>query len=122
MENRDAEEPRRGGAAAAALLAGGLLIIVLWPCAWLAWGALSLMGTLMANDSGQAGAAAHGTLILGMAGGQILAGAAGVPLGLSLFLRGRRRLLLWMFAGLLLAGLLAQALAVYVFFLGLSPS
>ena len=122
MENPAAEPAARGGLAATALLAGGLLIVVLWPCAWLVWGALSLMGTLMANDSGQAGNAAHGALILGMAGGQILAGAAGVPLGLSLFLRGRRRMMLWVFAGLLLAGLLAQGLAVYVFFLALSPS
>lgn len=122
MENRGAESSTGRRLGGAVRVVGGILIIVLWPCGWFIWGALSLMGTLMANDAGQAGATAHTTLILGMLGGQVLAGASGIPLGLSLFTAARRRLLLWTFGWTLLAGLIAQGLAIYAFFLGLSPS
>lgn len=103
-------------------MVGCALIIILWTGAWLMWGALSLMGTLMANDAGRSSTSAHMTMILGMLGGQVLAGAAGLPLGLSLSWRARRRRLLWIFGWTLLAGLIAQGLAIYAFFLGLSPS
>jgi len=113
--------PARGAAAVLRMI-GCALVIVLWIGAWLCWGALSLMGTLMANDAGQSSTSAHMTMILGMLGGQVLAGAAGLPLGLSLCWRARRRLLLWIFGWTLLAGLIAQGLAIYAFFLGFSPS
>jgi hypothetical protein len=47
--------------------------------------------------------------------GQILAGAAGLPLGLAVFWRARRKLLVRIFAVLLGVGLLLVVLGVYVF-------
>jgi len=48
--------------------------------------------------------------------GLIVAGAAGIPAGLAIFWRSRRKMLLWMFAGALLAGLLIEIYAVYTLF------
>jgi len=122
MQREGADLAPARGAAAVMRAVGCTLIILLWTGAWLLWGTLSLMGTLMANDAGRSSTSAHMTMILGMAGGQVLAGAAGLPLGLSLCWRTRRRLLLWIFGWTLLAGLLAQGLAIYAFFLGFAPA
>lgn len=48
--------------------------------------------------------------------GLIVAGAAGIPAGLAIFWRNRRKMLLWMFAGAFLAGLLIEMYAVYTLF------
>jgi len=96
------------------ILAGIALVL-----AWLAGASLlislSLMGTLMANDAGDVSAAAQTSMILLVLGGQILAGASGLPLGLAIFWRARRRLLVRLFAGLLGTRLLLVVLGIYVF-------
>ncbi|MFM8790643.1 MAG: hypothetical protein ACKOEI_12495, partial [Chthoniobacterales bacterium] len=76
---------------------------------------LSLMGTLMANDAGTVDAAAQTTMVLLVLVGQILGGAAGIPLGLSIFWSTRRKLLLRIFAGLLAAGVVLVIVGVYAF-------
>jgi hypothetical protein len=93
-----------GCAIALAWIAGASLVI-----------SLSLMGTLMANDAGTVSAEAQTQMVLLVLGGQLLAGAAGIPLGLAVFWRARRKLLLRLCAGLLGAGLLAALLGVYIF-------
>jgi hypothetical protein len=96
------------------ILAGTSLALV-----WIAGASLvislSLMGTLMANDAGTASAAAQTKMVLLVLVGQILAGAAGLPLGLAVFWRARRKLLVRIFAVLLGGGLLLLVLGVYVF-------
>jgi hypothetical protein len=69
----------------------------------------------MANDAGTASAAAQTKMVLLVLVGQILAGAAGLPLGLAVFWRTRRKLLVRIFAALLGGGLLLLVLGVYVF-------
>lgn len=93
----------------------GLLIATIWIAAATLIVSLSLMGTLMANDSGEVSAAAQTKMVLLVLGGQILAGLAGLPLGLALFWRTRRKLLLRVFAWLLGVGLLLVVAGVYVF-------
>ena len=96
------------------ILAGTSLALV-----WIAGASLvislSLMGTLMANDAGNVSASAQTRMILLVLGGQILAGAAGIPLGLAIFWRARRKLLVRVFAALLGIGLLLVVLGVYAF-------
>jgi hypothetical protein len=84
--------------------------------AHIAWAYLSFVASLMANDSGKASAAEHLSLIVGMLGGQVLAGAAGIPAGLAFFWRGRRKWLLWLFAILFVTGALGQVWAFNAFF------
>jgi hypothetical protein len=76
---------------------------------------LSLMGTLMANDAGTVSAEAQTKMVLLVLGGQLLTGVAGLPLGLAVFWRAKRRLLLRIFGGLLGVGLLLTILGVYLF-------
>ena len=94
---------------------GGLLLAMIWIAGATMIVSLSLMGTLMANDAGSAPAEAQTKMVLLVLAGQILAGAAGLPLGLLVFWRTKRKLLLRMFAGLLGFGLLLIILGVYVF-------
>jgi len=94
---------------------GGLLLAMIWIAGATMIVSLSLMGTLMANDASQASAEAQTKMVLLVLAGQILAGSAGVPLGLSIFWRTRRKLLLKIFAALLGIGLLLVILGVYVF-------
>lgn len=93
----------------------GLLLAMLWIAGASLVISLSLMGTLMANDAGTVSPEAQTNMVLLVLGGQILAGAAGIPLGLAVFWRTKRKLLLRMFAGLLGVGLLLIILGVYVF-------
>ena len=96
------------------ILAGTTLALV-----WIAGASLvtslSLMGTLMANDAVSVSAAAQTRMILLVLGGQILAGVAGIPLGLAIFWRARRKLLVRIFAALLATGSLFVVLGVYAF-------
>lgn len=94
----------------------GILFIVLWIIAHLAWAGLAFIADVMANDSGKASSDQAAMLIFGMLGGQVLCGAAGIPAGLAFFLRGKRKLLLWLFAFLFVAGALIQAGVFYSFF------
>jgi len=73
------------------------------------------MGTLMANDAGSAPAEAQTNMVLLLLDGQILAGAAGLPLGLAIFWRARRKLLVRIFAALLGGGPLLVVFGVFVF-------
>src|SRR4051812_34877011 len=91
------------------LVCAGVLFMALWIGVHLVWASMSLMGSLMANDSGRATDGAQMVLIFGMLAGQVLAGGAGIPAGLAFFLRGRRKLLLGLFAALFVAGALLQA-------------
>jgi len=93
----------------------GLLLAAIWIAGATMVVSLSLMGTLMANDAGSAPATAQTKMVLLVLAGQFLAGAAGLPLGLSVFWRAKRKLLLKIFAALLGVGLLLVILGVYVF-------
>ena len=94
----------------------GVLFAILWLMVHVAWAGLSFVADVMANDSGRADPNQHMSLICGMLGGQILAGAAGIPAGLAFFWRGRRKILLWMFAFLFVIGALIQGSVFYSFF------
>lgn len=98
------------------LMVCGILFIILWIIAHIVWGAMALMADLMANDSGAASNEKHLTLIFGMLGGQVLAGAAGIPAGLAFYWRGKRKRLLGLFAVLFAVGALLQAGVFYSFF------
>jgi len=93
----------------------GLLLATLWVAAAALVISLSLMGTLMANDAGTVSAEAQTKMVLLVFGGQLLAGAAGLPLGLVVFWGTKRKLLLRLFAGLLGLGLLMVIVGIYVF-------
>lgn len=93
----------------------GLLLAAIWIAGASLVISLSLMGTLMANDAGTASVGAQTTMVLLVLGGQLLAGVAGLPLGLAFFWRAKRKLLLRIFAGLLGIGLLTVVLGVYSF-------
>lgn len=90
--------------------------MVCWIGAFVMVGTVLMMATLMANGSGAASNTSHMMLIGGAFFGNLLAGAAGVPGGLAFFLRGRRWLMVWIFAGLLIAGVLAVAIGFGIFF------
>ena len=94
----------------------GILFIMLWIIAHLAWGAMAFIADVMANDSGRADPNMHMMLIFGMMGGQVLCGAAGVSAGLAFFWRGRRKMLLGLFAILFVVGALIQGGVFYSFF------
>jgi len=94
----------------------GILFIIFWIIGHLAWAGLSFIADVMANDSGQAAQDKHLMLIFGMIGGQVLCGAAGIPAGLAFFWRSRRKLLLWLFSLLFVAGALIQGGVFYSFF------
>ena len=93
----------------------GLLLTALWIAGASLVISLSLMGTLMANDAGTVSASAQTQMILLVLAGQILVGVAGIPLGLAIFWRTRRKLLVRLFAGLLGVGLLLIIIGVYAF-------
>ncbi|MFM8457999.1 MAG: hypothetical protein ACKOB0_03500 [Chthoniobacterales bacterium] len=93
----------------------GLAVALVWMTGASLVASLSLMGTLMANDAGTVDAAAQTKMVLLVLVGQILGGAAGIPLGLSIFWSTRRKLLLRIFAGLLAAGVVVVIVGVYAF-------
>ncbi len=106
--------------ASTALVVSGILFMICWIIAHLAWAGASFMATAMANDSGRIAEARHMSLILGVMGGQVLCGAAGIPAGMAFFWRRRRKLLLWVFAVLFVVGALIQGGIVYSFFSSMS--
>jgi len=101
--------------ARALLIFAGLLVATIWIAGASLVTSLSLMGTLMANDSGEVSAEAQTKMVLLVLGGQIVAGLAGLPLGLAVFWRTRRKLLMRVFAWLLGIGVLLVVVGVYVF-------
>lgn len=113
--NVNARKSLRPAATGLQVLAGAAFAAI-WISAHFVWASMSLMGTLMANDSGSASTDKHVSLIFGMAGGQIVAALAGIPGGTAFFWRGKRSLMLCLFAILFLAGALWQILAFFFFF------
>lgn len=110
-------EPHASNLVASTLqVTGGIVFIVIWLTVAAAWAVLSLMGGLMANDSGAVSSDKHGMMLAWMLVGEILVALAGIPAGLAFFLSGHRSLLLWSFAGLLVAGLAIQGWALWSFF------
>ncbi|MFM8682352.1 MAG: hypothetical protein ACKOEG_01000 [Chthoniobacterales bacterium] len=101
--------------ASALRVLAGLAVALVWMTGASLVASLSLMGTLMSNDAGTVDAAAQTKMILLVLVGQILGGAAGIPLGLSIFWSTRRKLLLRIFAGLLAAGVVLVIVGVYAF-------
>ena len=93
----------------------GLAAALVWMAGASLVASLSLMGTLMANDAGTVDATAQTKMVLLVLLGQALGGLAGIPLGLSIFWRMRRKLLLRIFAGLLAAGVLLVIVGIYAF-------
>ena len=97
--------------------ASPLLIItgIVFILAWLAFSilviAMSLMGTLMANDGASASADSHSALILGVLISQVMIGTAGIPAGLAFFWQRCRRLLIILFIALALLGSLGLVAA-----------
>lgn len=102
-------------AAKALLIVSGLALTAAWVAGAIVIATMSLMGTLMANDAGNAPASSQTTMVLMVLGGQILAGAAGIPAGLACFWRSRRKFLLILCATLIVLGVLAQAAGIYAF-------
>lgn len=111
MSNDPPPPPAASTAKTVLLVILGILFILGWIAAHLVWGTMSLMAGAMANDSGLAQTDTHANMILGMICGQVVAGAAGIPAGLSFFWRGQRKKLLIAFAALFVAGALWQVLA-----------
>jgi hypothetical protein len=83
--------PRRSDAPASGLMTViGVLFMLGWLGVAFVLGGMSLMASLMANDSGSASSGAHMAFIGGVLGGQILTGLAGIPAGMAFFRKGRR--------------------------------
>jgi hypothetical protein len=94
----------------------GIVFMAAWLLVSAVWFMMSMMGTLMANDSGSASSSAHTMLLVAMVLGQGMTSLAGVSAGLAFFMRARRRRLLWLFAVLLVAGVLCQYGSLHWFF------
>jgi len=101
--------------ASALRILAGLTVVLVWVAGASLVISLSLMGTLMANDAGVVDAAAQTKMVLLVLVGQIFGGAAGIPLGLSVFWAAKRKLLLRLFAGLLATGILLVIVGIYAF-------
>lgn len=100
----------------------GIVFLVGWMAVSALWFMMSMMGTLMANDSGSASTEDHTTLIVAVIAGQGMTALAGVFASLAFFVRTRRRLLLCLFAILLVAGGLCQYGSIRAFFSSASAS
>jgi len=101
--------------AGALRILAGCAVALAWMAGASLLASLSLMGTLMANDAGDVDSAAQTKMVLLVLFGQILGGAAGIPLGLSVFWSAKRKFLLRLFAGLLAAGVMLVIVGVYAF-------
>lgn len=112
MSESDAPKPARAGLSAWLVLAG-LVFILVWMALAVALGVLMVMPALMVNDSGHLSSGRHLGVMAGMYGGLALLALAGLPAGLAIFWRGSRGLLLWIFGGLLAAGLLVEFITFY---------
>jgi hypothetical protein len=93
----------------------GVAFILLWLAGSIVASSMMLMGTLMANDSGEASSDAHLALVVGVFLGQVLIGISGIPGGLAFFWRRRRRLLVSSFVGLLIVGAATVAVSTVLF-------
>lgn len=96
-------------------LVGGVLLLLIWLGLSAAWFLMSMMGGLMANDSGAASSSAHTGLLGGLVIGQILTTLAGVLGSTGLFWPAKRRRLLLIGLTLLLTGAAIQFGAFHFF-------
>lgn len=94
----------------------GILFMIGWLAVSALWFMMSMMGTLMANDSGSASSGDHTMLIVAMILGQGMTSLAGVFAAMAFFMRARRRLFLRLFAILLITGILCQYGSLQWFF------
>lgn len=94
---------------------GGVVLSAAWIAGSVVIFSLSMFGVFMANDAGSVSASAQTAMILLVLGGQVVAGTAGLPLGLACFWRKRRKILLVTFAALLGLGLLLQIAGIFTF-------
>ena len=94
----------------------GILFMILWLGGAFILGAMKLMASVMANDSGSASTNSHLGLIAAVMGGQVISGLAGVPGGLAFFSPGKRKKLWGIFFAMLVGGVLIQGAAIYLFF------
>lgn len=109
MQNTSSKAP-------AWLVVLGILFMLLWLGGAFILGAMKLMASVMANDSGSASADSHLGMIAAVMGGQIISGLAGVPGGLAIFSPGKRKKLWGIFFAMLIGGVGIQAAALYLFF------
>lgn len=103
-------------------LVGGVLLLLLWLGLSAAWFLMSMMGGLMANDSGAASSSAHSGLLGGLVVGQILTTLAGVFGSTGLFWPAKRRRFLLTGLSLLLIGSAIQFAAFHFFMQAASAS
>jgi hypothetical protein len=108
-----AESPKR---AAAWVVVLGVVFMCLWLAGAFLFGAVKLMASLMANDSGSASAEAHLGMVAAVMGGQLVSGLAGIPGGMIFFSPGRRKKMTLIFLAMLISGVAIQAAALYLFF------
>ena len=94
----------------------GIAVMVVWLALCVVWAILSIPGGLMANDSGSFSIGAQMWMLGGLALGQLVVAAAGVPLGLAIPWAESRSPLLWSFGGLLAGGVALQVVSVVAFF------
>ena len=94
----------------------GIAVIGLWLVLCVVWAVMSIPGGLMANDSGAFSTSAQMRMLAGLALGQLVVAASGVPLGLAIPWADDRASLLWTFGGLLAAGVALQVVSVMLFF------
>jgi hypothetical protein len=92
-----------------------IILALGWLAASALWGALALMGGVMANDAGRAPSETHARLVGLMLVGIVAAGLAGPVAGAAVFFEDARRPLLWAAALLLAGGLGLQASAWFAF-------
>lgn len=90
------------------LVVFGILFIIVWLALSGIWFVMSMMGALMANDSGGASTSSHTGMITDVLCGQALTTIAGVAAGLAFFWRERRALLVWASIMLLSGGAMWQ--------------
>ncbi|MFN7561407.1 MAG: hypothetical protein ACK5TH_06480 [Prosthecobacter sp.] len=109
MENATSKAP-------AWLVVLGILFMLLWLGGAFVLGAMKLMASVMANDSGSASADSHLGMIAAVMGGQVISGLAGIPGGLAFFSPGKRKKFWGIFFAMLVVGVLVQAAALYLFF------
>ena len=86
----------------------GVAFALVWLSVSAAWAVITLPANLMANDAGTASLWDHANLMAGMALGQLVFAAAGIPGGLAISWAGLRKFWVWGFLVLALAGIAIQ--------------
>lgn len=94
----------------------GIVFMVLWGLACLVWAVMSIPGGLMANDSGAFSVEKQMVMLAGLAIGQLVVLAAGVPGGMAFFTPETRSSLIWWAVILVAVGVATQVASVAWFF------